>query len=410
MNLNKVLNCFVIVCLSLSYFIYSTLFNINYYFAIATGIILIVIWLLLKKQVKDTYSNTKIFRTSFFMLVIPEIILVLYSLVIVLPCGSQIRINKYFSRSLLFVITVVEGAAVYGLYKKNAVDAIYKSAILNYIIYIVSFIKDKGILNLFTYTYQTIFKDVATKSILEAHEVTFVFGLLFIYYVLVDYKNNKRKVIVCLIMSILGFKRIMVIAVLISLLVFLFLDKFLKIKNTKNRITNKVVLLISIVTIFSNYMWLYITSNDEIARISEEKNINFMGRLGMYELIKNEYDIKLSFFGKGLGYIAYWGENNISKTNGVALHSGIIQMYVENGFWIYMLYLINKLYFNYKRIKKIDENSSNIYFSILLYIIICWFTDNVATYYNFLLASNVIIMSLYNNSKIKEEELLNDTK
>lgn len=403
MKVNNIISWFIIICLSLSYFIYSSLITINYYFAIGIGVILIAIWLLLKKKVQNTYSNTDKFKKSFYLLLIPEVLIVLYSIFLILPVGNDELTKKYISRACLFIVTALEGIAIVGLYKDKAIDIIFKSALLNYIIYIICFIQVNGIVSLFITTYQTIFEDVAIKSILEAHEVTFVFGLLFLYYLFTGYKENKSKVIICFIMSLLGFKRIMVVAVLLAILIkFIldFIDKNINIKNISNKITFGVTIAILLVS----FLWLYIISDEEINQISEETNINFMGRLQIYELIRDEYSLNISFLGRGLGFISYWGEINADYTNGVALHSGIIQMYVENGFIVFTLYLLNKLYFNYKRIKNVNKKNANIYFCIMVYIIICWFTDNVATYFNFLVASNVIIMSLYNNFLLKRGE------
>ena len=50
MKVNNFISWFIIICLSFSYFIYSSLITINYYFAVGVGIILIVVWLLLKKE------------------------------------------------------------------------------------------------------------------------------------------------------------------------------------------------------------------------------------------------------------------------------------------------------------------------------------------------------------------------
>lgn len=409
MKVNDIISWFIIICLSFSYFIYSSLIKINYYFAIGVGVFLVVIWLLLKKNVENTYLNIEKFKKSFYILLIPEILIVLYSVFLILPSGNDELLKKYISRACLFLVTALEGVAISRLYKDKAIDIIFKSALLNYIIYIVCFIKTNGFISLFINTYKTIFEDVSTKSILEAHEVTFVFGLLFLYYLFTNHRKNKNKMIICLIMSLLGFKRIMLLAILIAILLKFVLNmaaKRVSIKNLSNKITFGITILILLIS----FLWLHIISDEKINQISEKNNINFMGRLQIYELIRDEYNLDIFFLGRGLGFISYWGEINVYYTNGVALHSGIIQMYVENGFIVFTLYLINKFYFNYRRIKNVNKKNADIYFCIMVYIIICWFTDNVATYFNFLVASNVVLISLYNSFDIEKGEILDDQK
>lgn len=402
MNKNKVIEYITIVCLSLSYFMYSSLFTINYYFSIGVGLSLFVLMLCLLITNKNAYVNKKEFRYSAITLLLPEIILILYSFVIVMfnYSSGSIAVEKYISRSLLFVSAMLASIGITGLYKKNAVNIIFKSAVLNYMIYIIVFIKSNGIANLFYYTYLTIIGNEGVKSILEAHEVTFVFGLLFLYYFFTGYNENKKKVIICLVFSLLGFKRIMAIAIILVLVIYYAINKLKK----SNFFIKRMNIIITIGLVIFSYFWLYLVKNNSMQSISEDNSINFMGRLGLYELISNEFKLDVFFEGRGLGYISVWGEKYQYITNGTALHSGIIQMYVENGFILFFLYLINKVYFNSRRIMKKTNNKNYImYLMIILYTIVCWSTDNVATYYNYLIASNIITLVLFNNfNNIKE--------
>ena len=401
MKKNKIIEYITIVCLSLSYFMYSSLFKINYYFSICVGLILFVLMSCVLIINKKAYVTKKKFWYYAGILLLPEVLLIIYSFIIIMAKNNSgnITIEKYIARSLLFISAMLASIGITGLYKKNAIDVIFKAAVLNYIVYIVVFIMENGIANLFYYTYLTVSGNEGIKSILEAHEVTFVFGLLFLYYLFTGYDKNKKKVILCLIFSILGFKRIMMVAILIVFVLFY--------ATKKTRLfTKKLALISTIGLIIFSYFWLYLVKENAMQSISENESINFMGRLSLYKLISKEFTLNLSFVGRGLGYIAVWGEKNLYITNGIALHSGILQMYNENGFIAFFSYLIYKVYFIAKIIRD-GENEKNyiIYILIMIYTIICWSTDNVATYYNYLIASNIITLTLLNNfNNMKEIE------
>lgn len=390
----------IIICLCLSYFIYSSLFSLNYYVAIFFGLVLFGLLIVVKIQNIETYANSTRFIKSMHTIILPQVILILFSaFTVLMKDPNTIELKKYLARSLLYITSACEGIAIVGLFKKRAIDILFKAAVINYSIIIIIFILQNGIANFFVSTYETIILgDTQIKSILEAHEITFVFGLLFIFYLINDYKNNKKKVLICFIYMLLGFKRIMILGILLAVIFFILFGRMSK-KNRYNKIFNKIILFISIGFLIISFIWLWVIKSGWLVTFSETTQINFMGRIEIYNLISKDYDISLSYAGKGLGYIAYWGEKNAKLTANIALHNGIIQMYVENGCIMYIMYVIYHLYY---MAKKMVGRNKLIWVSLYTFTMICWMTDNVASYFNYLVVLNTLFVYLFNNIYSKE--------
>ena len=64
---------------------------------------------------------------------------------------------------------------------------------------------------------------------LEVHEITFIFGILIVYYVL-TWKEKRHPVKLCIsvLCCLFGFKRILLFALALSIVLYLLLIKFLK--------------------------------------------------------------------------------------------------------------------------------------------------------------------------------------
>lgn len=400
-NQNLIIENIIILLISFSYFIYSSLFRINYYFAIFVAILLIFLSLSIISQ-KRSIFELDIYQQQYFKLIfIPNLILILYSFIIIFFNDNYGISNymKYISRVLLFLMTSLQAIALVTVYKKKAINIIYKSAVINYLVYIIVFIKQHGFLNLFYYPYLNIMGDFTLKTVLEAHEITFVFGVLFLYFFFnnKDNKLYKKRALICLIFCILGFKRILTASILVTIFIYYIL------KNCKNN--KKIVLILSTLIIFICYLWVYFVKIDVLEVLSIKYDINFMGRLNFYSLLSNHYDFNALFLGNGLGFAEVFGNIYSKEMNNYSLHSSVLLMFVENGFIVFGLYMFNYIYLNAVRIGKYskDDNKLLQYFLISMTVIICWFTDNLATYYNFLVAINVIFLTL-SNCILKEGE------
>ena len=128
-----------------------------------------------------------------------------------------------------------------------------------------------------------------------------------------------------------------------------------------------------------------------------------MGRDRIYSNYAGNYYLGIFYLGKGLGYVSVF--NQINDIN-ISMHSDVLKLYIELGFIGYLLLMcILALLLPIKIEKNAGEKCATSYFVFLFVTIICCFTDNLASYYNYLLVLTVIFFSLYYHKKNKVEEL-----
>lgn len=92
------------------------------------------------------------------------------------------------------------------------------------------------------------------------------------------------------------------------------------------------------------------------------------------------------------------GINGLTETTGI--HNDLLKYFIDLGFVGFIVYLYIYLIYINKKISKIfDKKSAYIYFLLILFQILCWFTDNVSIYHTFLVAFFLLIFSLKSDTK-----------
>lgn len=375
---------FVICCLALQYGIYTGV--ISYYYAVALSLILSLSYYLYSRKKSACFVSARFVG----YLAIPVLLGVCYSCILfVLYNNSNIDFVKLFSRTLFYSATLLQGISLVLLFGKKAIDVLFEAAVLFYSIRVLEYLFQNGISSLVKYITTTISgTDMSETSILEAHEVTFVFGLFFIYYFSRNFALYKKKLLIALVFMILGYKRIMIPGILVAFIV-IFLLKKIRLKKLS-------VIFVAFLGCFGSFAWLYLIKSNQIYTLAKVLDINFMGRLSLYRLISSEYEITPFFSGRGFGYLDVWSQIHTVETNGTALHNDTVLMYVELGFVLFVAYFIYYFVFLYSKSRSIYKY---ILPGIFCYTIICWCTDNVQVYFNYQVVELAIVYLLISERK-----------
>ena len=333
------------------------------------------------------------------MALIPIIILFIYSICIFLVENQKISyITGAFSTIIYKVIFILTAVSLVYLFKEKSVKIVTASAILNYLTAIITFIYNYGIGQLIPAIYNSIVDVQAQNMGLEAHEVTFVLGLLFLFYILKDAKKNKILLIILAFFMLAGFKRIQPVAIILGIITYFLLSKI-----KRKRIW---MFIISITMLIISFIWIYLIKSNLLSVIGDEYGINFMSRLEFYNAIDSEYELSMDFLGRGVGFTSEWMSENIYD---MGIHSDILRMYIEEGMYVYIYIFLYYIYLNSKRLYR-NENSKNalVFFALMVVSYICWFTDNVEGYQNYNLVLYTIYFYLFfenDNKQIKERKM-----
>lgn len=134
---------------------------------------------------------------------------------------------------------------------------------------------------------------------------------------------------------------------------------------------------------------------EEIAKIL---SIQLNGRDRILNRLKDYYVFSPFYIGKGNGFVHRFlidYAQNSSSAHATTLHNDILRYYIDLGFIPSILFFLNLSYWNVNRLrKKFSVNSAYHYILLSILAVICWTTDNLTTYPNFLLIYNLALLSL----------------
>lgn len=326
---------------------------------------------------------------------IPYLIIMIYSILIItknhLPSVFMMR-NLGSSFSNIFIILVV--ASITYLFEKSAVDVVCDGLIINYIVQVIAGVGKIG----FSGILQHILDPLnAHKSIFEIHHIGLALCLFLIYYVMHDFKHNKVKILILLIIEYLIMKRIVFVGLALAIVFFIILNVLLKeVSNLKYKICF-ILLFVGV------WAYLIISSNPIFQVIMQDAGI--YNRYLLVNSLKEYYEYSPYFFGRGYGFVSVIiPSQNIAGVTGIAaLHNDILKDYIELGFWgfsmayfYFFTWLPIKIFGNKKK-----KTTSTVLF-LLVYMLVTLMTDNTFEYISFL-GSLFTILVVLNFSEQSEK-------
>ena len=242
---------------------------------------------------------------------------------------------------------------------------------------------------------------------LEIHDITFLFGQFFIYYMMFAPKGRKSErrirrcgIILSLFFILLGLKRGVLPAVIIVCIYVKFLRLFKK--------PEKLIMATGISIALFFYFYLYLTRSGLLVEFLESHGVDMMGRDVLWSLPNQYYE--LSPFWKGLGFesvtelVNQWYQDGLIN-RAYPLHNDILKIFIELGalgftLWAVIHYVMFPAYW----MKRHDTQTGMLYMAILLYMTATYLTDNTAFYFWCSIGLRLIPISYsYRINKLEKE-------
>ena len=231
---------------------------------------------------------------------------------------------------------------------------------------------------------------------LEIHDITFLFGQFFIYYMMFAPKSSPSEkrmrrwgVLLSFFFILLGLKRTTLPAILLVCVYVKLLRVF---KNPR-----KIILATGIGLFLFFYLYLYLTRSGILVAFLESLGIDTMGRDVLWSLPNDYYE--LSPFWKGLGFEGVTDLVNTWYREGLInraypLHNDILKIFIELGalgftLWAGINYILYPAYWMTRH----DTETGMLYMAILLYMTATYLTDNTAFYFWSCIGLRLIPMS-----------------
>ncbi len=231
---------------------------------------------------------------------------------------------------------------------------------------------------------------------LEIHDITFLFGQFFIYYMMFSPHKTKGEkwlrrcgVILSLFFLLVGLKRSTLPAVLLVCI-------YVKLLRMTRK-PQKWILTTGTGLFLFFYLYLYLTRSGVLVSFLESLGIDMMGRNVLWSLPNDHY--QLSPLWKGLGFESVTDLVNMWYRQGLInrpypLHNDILRIFIELGalgftLWAGINYIVYPSYW----IKKHSTETGLLYMAILAYMTVTYLTDNTAFYFWSCIGLRLIPMS-----------------
>lgn len=225
-------------------------------------------------------------------------------------------------------------------------------------------------------TFAAVTGDIIVQA--EIHELAFCLGAYLIYMFLKPKKDIVFFILLALtcFCFLTAFKRIGIIAIAVSL-AFGWVIKFVAKFKKDTAMSLAVFFTVCLVIFLIGYIWII---KLDVFSLLEKVGIDTTGRAIIYDAVDKFYDFSPGFLGKGIGFLTYQLNTNMSV--GVSsVHNDFLQYFIDLGFWGYILWLVSMTllrvcYFGAKG--KIDN--AVIALSLSIYLVIVSSTDNTMNY------------------------------
>ncbi|MBU5480118.1 O-antigen ligase family protein [Blautia sp. MSJ-19] len=222
-------------------------------------------------------------------------------------------------------------------------------------------------------------------TLLESHGLIESVGLLFIYFFLSKSYTSKQRwmrCIPCLVILLMGAKRVAWIGIAWSLIIYFLFHKF---KERRNRII-RIIMLCYVILAF---VYLYLIKNNYFDQILSYFGIADNMRLSFWNYFKDAYQLSPFYLGRGIQYtdnimILSSTKYALRVTNNVGIHNDILRTYIGWGCIPFLYYFYNLFVLNLKRIRKNFKNADVwLYFAIVGYAFVNYMVDYMITYMPF---------------------------
>lgn len=217
---------------------------------------------------------------------------------------------------------------------------------------------------------------------IEIHDITFVMGVYVIYFLFFSYGEKHRLLYagLSLFLFMAGLKRIAFMGMLMAISFSIFASWL----NPKAQV--RLVTIVSLLVVAFCYYYLSIIHSGAFTAFLEDHEIELMGREKIYDFISNFYTISPSYRGKGYEYcvqlLRSMKGTKDQVVNITAVHNDILKMYVELGFWGFLLWIMG--YYVYQThwfVTRCGEKVAVCFMAINLYMLVSYLTDNNMFYY-----------------------------
>ena len=299
----------------------------------------------------------------------PKIAMVVYSLLLSALGLSDSGLVGGLNQIASFVVPI---AAVY-LFGSKTIDLIFYSCIIStafVIPFTVFFYGPECLIAPFRAVF-----DSRASNPFETSQFTFTASYLCVYYSCLDKNRRPGKIIASLFMCFIGFKRIVLVA-----LMFVMLLNFILIRvapQSKESIVARSLICIGL----GCFAYISLLYSGFIEDLMSTSSINVMGRNYYWQVAVDNSAFNLFYLGQGVNSLQKLLTTYYSYLHVGGVHCDILKMYYELGFIGFALWLYYYLGYIPSWLKRRNAHQTLVAYGLVtMFQFVLFFTDNVDTY------------------------------
>lgn len=203
---------------------------------------------------------------------------------------------------------------------------------------------------------------------------------VFLLYFLVTREDREKKIViflVCLPLFLMGFKRSALLGLLAAAVVCI----FMRIVRTRK---SQMALIISSILAISSLLYIWMIFSGALDALAQVVRIDSMGRLEIYDVMKDYCSFSLGYLGRGLGFVSYMigrGLIDVGYDFAGDIHNDIFRQFIELGMIGFCCWNFSYFVLRVKAFLKVDSWCGEFALACSVYCFVCYLTENM--YYRF---------------------------
>lgn len=215
------------------------------------------------------------------------------------------------------------------------------------------------------------------KSI-EIHDLTFAFGVYLLYaLVRKDCPMRWYVIGVSLFFSLTGLKRIAFMGIAAGYMVCRLFQKMTE------RKAKRMAFFLCGMIVLASYVYIIAVHNGLFDILEDTFHIHTLGRNLIYRQLNTLFSFSPFFLGNGIGFSGHaWDGMTGRKVIHDAFHNEYIRMYIEIGFWGYIMWWLTNIFVRLSYGFRKEGKDGGLYLlAMILYLYCTYSSDNTYYYY-----------------------------
>ena len=228
---------------------------------------------------------------------------------------------------------------------------------------------------------------------LELHDMVYGWGVYVVYFMIhrkFKKESDAWKFLASLFFFTLAMKRVAIPGAAAAVIFYWVLKKL------DPRLVRKLITPIATVCVAGLFAYLAIIRSGLFLEIADRFDINLMSRDRLWTFYQDYYWLSPTYLGQGIRFIYTFG-THYQKAIDIPIsvvHNVFLELYIETGFWCWMIWLFYELSFRVKRLYEwYDPEVAIGMMAMNVYVFFTYLTDNTSFYFPINVEYRLVMMT-----------------